>query len=119
MTGKLKLFESRDDIVEFIEDAGGSVAETVSPNIDYLICNNVKSTSSEIEKAKELGIAVLSEATFIRRFADPEDFDDLVDEEELGVEAWDLTSEGGVLDFVVDNGTQPIVMEVWKDGKWV
>lgn len=119
VTGKLKFFENREEIVEFIEDAGGAVTETVSKNTDYLICNDVKSNSSKMKKAKELGIAVLSEAAFIRRFADPEDFDDLMDEESLGEEAWDLTFEGGVLDFVVDNGTQPIVMEVWKDGKWV
>ena len=117
--GKLKFFENREEIVEFIEDAGGAVTETVSKNTDYLICNDVKSNSSKMKKAKELGIAVLSEAAFIRRFADPEDFDDLMDEESLGEEAWDLTFEGGVLDFVIDNGTQPIVMEVWKDGKWV
>ena len=119
VTGKLKFFENREEIVEFIEDAGGAVTETVSKNTDYLICNDVKSNSSKMKKAKELGIAVLSEAAFIRRFADPEDFDDLMDEESLGEEAWDLTFEGGVLDFVIDNGTQPIVMEVWKDGKWV
>lgn len=119
VTGKLKFFENRDEIVEFIEDAGGSVTETVSKNTDYLICNDVKSNSSKMKKAKGLGIAVLSEAAFIRRFGDPEDFDELMAEEDLGEEAWDLTCDGGVLDFVVDNGTQPIVMEVWKDGKWV
>lgn len=119
VTGKLKFFENRDELVEFIEDAGGSVTETVSKNTDYLICNDVKSNSSKMKKAKDLGIAVLSEAAFIRRFADPDDFDDLMAEEDLGEEAWDLTYDGGVLDFVVDNGTQPIVMEVWKDGKWV
>lgn len=119
VTGKLKFFENRDEIVEFIEEAGGSVTETVSKNTDYLICNDVKSNSSKMKKAKDLGIAVLSEAAFIRRFADPDDFDDLMAEEDLGEEAWDLTCDGGVLDFVVDNGTQPIVMEVWKDGKWV
>ena len=29
-----------------------------------------------------------------------------------------MAIDGGVLDFVVDNGLGPIVMEVWKDGKW-
>jgi hypothetical protein len=42
-----------------------------------------------------------------------------MDEESLSEEAWDLTCGDGVLDFVVNNGTQPIVMEVWKNGKWV
>lgn len=80
VTGKLKFFENRAEIVEFIEEAGGSVTETVSKNTDYLICNDVKSNSSKMKKAKDLGIAVLSEADFIRRFADPDDFDDLMAE---------------------------------------
>lgn len=80
VTGKIKFFENRAEIVEFIEEAGGSVTETVSKNTDYLICNDVKSNSSKMKKAKDLGIAVLSEADFIRRFADPDDFDDLMAE---------------------------------------
>lgn len=119
VTGELKFFESRDEIVAFIEDAGGSVTKTVSENTDYLICNDVKSNSSEMQKAKDLGITLLSEAAFIRRFGNPEEFEDFIAEENLCEQAWDLTWGGGVLDFVVENGTQPIVMEVWKDGKWV
>ncbi len=121
VTGKLNYFENRDEIVEYIEDAGGLVSESVSKNTDYLICNDIKTNSSKMKKAKELGVSVLSEAAFIRKFGDPDDFDDIIDEEELGCsdEAWDLTSCGGVLDFVVKHGTQPIVMEVWKNGKWV
>lgn len=119
VTGKLKYFENRDEISDFIEEAGGFVSESVSKNTDYLICNDITSNSSKIKKAKELGIAVLSEAAFIRRFADPDDFEDLMSEEDLNEEAWNLTFDGGVLDFVIENGTQPIVMEVWKDGKWV
>lgn len=119
VTGKLKYFENRDEIVEYIEDAGGSVVGSVSKNTDYLICNDVTSNSSKMKKAKELGIAVLSEAAFIRRFGDPEEFDDLMDEGDLCEEAWDLSWGGGVLDFVVDNGTQPIIMEVWQNGKWI
>jgi hypothetical protein len=119
VTGKLKFFKNREEIVAFIESAGGSVTGSVSKNTDYVICNNVKSNSSKLKKAKEHGIAVLSEAAFIRRFGNPDDFDGIMDEESLSEEAWDLTCGDGVLDFVVNNGTQPIVMEVWKNGKWV
>ncbi len=116
VTGKLKFFESRDEIVKFIEDAGGTVSDTVSKNTDYLICNDVNSNSSKMKKAKELGIAVLPEVAFIAKFANFEDFDDF--EEALDADDWDLTFRGGVLDFAIEHGTQPIVMEVWKDGKW-
>lgn len=118
VTGKLKYFENRDEIVEAIEDMGGSVSDSISKNTDYLICNDIHSTSSKMKKAKELGISVLTELAFIRRFCNPEDFDDICDNDEVCLDAWDMTSEGGVLDFVVENGTQPIVMEVWKDGRW-
>lgn len=117
VTGKLKFFENRDEIVEFIEDAGGTVSDTVSKNTDYLICNDVKSNSSKMKKAKELGIAVLPEVAFIAKFADSDDFDEF--EESLDADAWNLTYRGGVLDFAIEHGAQPIVMEVWKDGKWV
>lgn len=119
VTGKLRFYENRDELVDFIEASGGKVAESVSQSTDYLVCNNIKSDSTEMKAAGELGISILSEAAFIRRFGDPDEFEDLVDEDELGDEAWEVTYEGGVLDFVVDNGTQPIVMEVWQDGQWV
>ncbi len=119
VTGKLKFFENREEIVALIEDAGGHVVDSVSKNTDYLICNDLHSTSSKMKKAKELGITVLSEAAFIRRFADPEEFDGLAGEEDLYDEAWSLTYEGGLFDFVVGQGMRPLLMEVWKDGKWV
>lgn len=122
VTGELKFFESKEKIVQFIEDAGGSVTKRVSKNTDYLICNDVHTNSSELKKARKLGISVLSEAAFIRRFGNPEDFEgfeDFLNEGELYEDAWGMCCDGYVLDFVMDNGTQPIVMEVWKDGKWV
>lgn len=107
ITDELKLYASREEIVTFIENAGGSVAETVTTNTDYLICNDIESNSFEMQKTKELGISVLSEAAFIRKYAGPEDFDDLLDEEFLVLDEdyWNLIGHEGLLDFVVDNGT--------------
>lgn len=127
VTGKLKFFENREEIAEFIENAGGSVTETVSKDTDYLICNDIRSNSSKMKKAKELGIAVLPEEAFIRKFVDPEDIDDLtggklfaVDDRDLGfLFPLDDLYERSVLDVVFDSGIKPIFMEVWKDGKWV
>ena len=118
VTGELKYYENRDAIVEAIEEMGGSVSDSISENTDYLICNDVESASSEMKKAKSSGISVLTELAFIRRFTDADEFDNIKDEEKIDKEAWDLTWKGDVLDFVVENGTQPIIMEVWKDGKW-
>ena len=105
--------------MEVIEDLGGAVTESISKKTDYLICNDVTSNTSKMKKAKSLGIPVLSEAAFIRRFCDEDEFEDLKDLEDVFDEAWDLSCCGGVLDFVMENGTQPIVMEIWKDGKWI
>ena len=118
VTGKLKYFENREAIVEAIEEMGGSVSDSVSKNTDYLICNDIKSSSSKMKKAKSMGISVLTELAFIRRFCDADEFEDIKDEGEIGEDSWDMTYEGEVLNFVIENGTQPIVMEIWKDGKW-
>ena len=118
VTGKLKYFENRDEITETIEKMGGYVTDRISKNTDYLICSDIHSDSSKMEKAKELGIAVLTETAFIRRFCDINDYDDIQDSSEIAWNAGNLPYEGGVLDFVAENGTQPIVMEVWKDGRW-
>ena len=68
-------------------------------------------------RARELGIPVLSEAAFIRCFLNVDEFDDMIDDETLYYEAWEIVY-GDVLEFVVENGTQPVIMQVWKDGKW-
>lgn len=80
VTGKLQYFESRNELVEFIEDWGGIVTSSVSSKTDYLICNDTASTSSKMKKAKELGIPVITEREFIERFGDPDEYD--LDEEE-------------------------------------
>ena len=118
VTGNLKYFENRDEITETIEKMGGYVTDHISKNTDYLIYNDIHSDSTKMDKAKELGIAVLTETAFIRRFCDIHDFDDIQDSGEIARNARDLPYNGGVLDFVAENGTQPIVMEVWKDGRW-
>lgn len=115
--GELKHFECREELTEFIEGKGGFISDDVTGSTSYLICNDVKSGSSNMKKTKELGIAILSEATFIRRFADPKNFG-LLAEDKICKESWSLTYRGGVLDFVMRNGTGSITMEVWKDGKW-
>lgn len=124
VTGRLKHYENRDDLTAYIEESGGTVAKTVTEDTDYLICNDIASSSSKMKKAKELGISVLSETAFLRMFGDS-------DFEELEEEDWDAESEArdqimdedrpgeGLLNFVMENGTGPIEMEVWKDGKWV
>ena len=64
ITGKVKKYKTRAELKEKIELLGGKVTESVTKNTDYLINNDVNSTSSKNKKAKELGIPIISEEDF-------------------------------------------------------
>ena len=68
ITGKLTHFKNRDEIKSRIEALGGKVTGSVSKNTNYLINNDVNSTSSKNATAKSLGIPILSEEDFIQTF---------------------------------------------------
>ncbi len=61
LTGKLETM-TRDEARQQIESAGGKVAGSVSSKTDYVVAG--ESPGSKMEKARSLGIAVLSEADF-------------------------------------------------------
>ncbi len=65
ITGSVKHFANRDEVKELIESLGGKVSGSVSKKTDYLINNDVNSTSGKNKKAKELGIPILSEEDFM------------------------------------------------------
>ncbi|MDR1801804.1 MAG: NAD-dependent DNA ligase LigA [Lachnospiraceae bacterium] len=66
ITGSLKHFENRSVLKEFIESKGAKTADSVSKNTNYLINNDVTSTSGKNKKAKELGVKIISEDEFIK-----------------------------------------------------
>ena len=68
ITGKLTHFKNRDEIKARIEALGGKVTGSVSKNTNFLINNDVNSTSSKNATAKSLGIPILSESDFIQTF---------------------------------------------------
>jgi DNA ligase (NAD+) len=65
ITGSLKYFDNRTQLKEKIEELGGHVAGSVSGKTDYLINNDVTSTSSKNKKARELGVKIIDEETFL------------------------------------------------------
>ena len=75
VTGKLQYFSNREELVEFIEDEGGTVTGSVSKKTDYLINNDPNSSSSKNKKAAQLGIPVITEQEFIFH-CDPDLLDD-------------------------------------------
>ncbi|MEG1505349.1 MAG: helix-hairpin-helix domain-containing protein, partial [Lachnospiraceae bacterium] len=66
ITGNVEQFENRRVLKELIESKGGKVTGTVTSKTNYLINNDVNSTSSKNRKARELGIPILSEMDFIQ-----------------------------------------------------
>ncbi|MBQ3401292.1 MAG: NAD-dependent DNA ligase LigA [Lachnospiraceae bacterium] len=66
ITGSLEHFENRKALQDAIEDAGGKSTGSVSAKTDYLINNDIASTSSKNKKAKELGIPIITEEEVMR-----------------------------------------------------
>lgn len=65
ITGSVEHFDNRDALKAYIESLGGKVTGSVSKKTDYLINNDTTSNSSKNKKARELGIAILSEEEFL------------------------------------------------------
>ncbi len=65
ITGSVTYFANRGEIKELIESLGGKVTGSVTAKTDFLINNDVHSTSSKNKKANELNIPIISEEEFI------------------------------------------------------
>ncbi|WP_337551006.1 NAD-dependent DNA ligase LigA, partial [Clostridium sp.] len=61
ITGSLEHFKNRKELQELIERRGGKVTGSVTSKTNYLINNDVASSSSKNKKARELGVPILSE----------------------------------------------------------
>ena len=66
ITGSLNHFNNRDELVEYIEENGGKVVASISSKVNYLINNDINSTSTKNNKAKELGISIISEEDLLK-----------------------------------------------------
>ena len=66
ITGSVKHFANRNEVKELIESLGGKVTGSVTSKTNYLINNDVTSTSSKNKKANDLGIPIISEETFLK-----------------------------------------------------
>lgn len=65
ITGSVEHFANRGEVKELIESLGGKVTGSVTSKTNYLINNDVTSTSSKNKKANELGIPIISEEQFL------------------------------------------------------
>jgi DNA ligase (NAD+) len=68
ITGKLNIYKNRDAIKKEIEARGGKVSGSISRKTNYLINNDLNSTSSKNKFAQEHDIPIISEENFINIF---------------------------------------------------
>lgn len=64
ITGSVEYYANRNELKELIEQKGGKVTGSVTAKTDYLINNDILSNSSKNQKAKELGIPIITEEEF-------------------------------------------------------
>lgn len=66
ITGSLNTFDNRDAAKDMIESCGGKVVGSVSKKTDYLVNNDILSTSGKNKKAKELNIPIITEEELLQ-----------------------------------------------------
>lgn len=66
ITGSVEHFANRNEVKDVIEQNGGKVTGSVTSKTNYLINNDNMSNSSKNKKAKELGIAIITEEEFLK-----------------------------------------------------
>lgn len=66
ITGSLRFYKNRDELVAVIERNGGKVSGSVSAKTNYLVNNDAQSNSSKNKKAHDLGIPIISEGEFVQ-----------------------------------------------------
>lgn len=65
ITGSLNHFENRDVLKKELESHGAKVSGSVSTNTNFLVNNDINSTSSKNKKAKQLNIPIVNEEYII------------------------------------------------------
>ena len=68
ITGDVEKFKNRKELQAEIERLGGKVTSSVTSKTNYLINNDIFSSSAKNKKAKELGVEIITEEEFIKRF---------------------------------------------------
>lgn len=64
VTGNVETFKNRKELEELITSLGGKLSGSVSSKTNYLINNDITSTSGKNKKANELNIPIISEQMF-------------------------------------------------------
>ena len=68
ITGSLNHFTNRDQLKRKLEEKGAKVSGSISKKTNYLINNDSESSSSKNKKAKELGVAIITEEELLHKY---------------------------------------------------
>ena len=68
ITGEVSRFPNREGFKEYVVSQGGKVSSAVSAKTSFLVNNDIGSASSKNQKAKKLGVPIISEEAFLKRF---------------------------------------------------
>ena len=68
ITGKLQIFKNRTELQDKIKTCGGKVGSSVTSKTTLLINNDINSTSSKNQAAKQYGIPIITEADFVAQY---------------------------------------------------
>ena len=68
VTGKLNVFQTREELKNIILSYGGKLTTTVSPKTTALITNTPHTNTVKNKKARDIGVEVISEDEFISRY---------------------------------------------------
>ena len=68
ITGSLNHFANRDQLKRKLEEKGAKVSGSISKKTNYLINNDSESSSSKNKKAKELGVAIITEEELLHKY---------------------------------------------------
>ena len=68
ITGKVHIYKNRDELKSYIESNGGKVVSSMSSKVNYLINNDITSTSSKNIAAQQLGVSIITEEQFQAMF---------------------------------------------------
>lgn len=68
VTGSVNHFKNRTEVQNEIIKRGGKIASGISAKVNYLINNDINSTSSKNQKAKNLGIKIINEEELLKMF---------------------------------------------------
>jgi len=68
ITGTLNNYKNRNELQKVIEAAGGKFIKSINKSTNYLINNNKESQTAKNKAAKQLGVKILTEEEFIKKF---------------------------------------------------